>query len=149
MGNYCQQIRERAEILDINLSTQQQQELNKRVNDRIENGVFWKDALDHIYLQMKNDMLFERNSENDADVFNKKYGKINENKIDIVEKSNVDYFITKFDEKLKNLRLYNLSNKNHFLSSDAEREEKSAFKSKEMIYIDVINSLKNIKNNLQ
>jgi len=127
MENFCQRIRERAEILGVELTIMQQQRYNKYVNDRIEDGVHVNDALDFIYMQMRN----EFNIVNKVD------------KINLVEKSNINYFIEKFEGKLNSLReRYDKTSK---LNDDKNME----FRAKEMIYIDICNCLKIIKINIE
>jgi len=156
MENFCQCIRERAEILGIELTISQQQRYNKYVNTRIEDGVHVNDALDFVYLQMRNEFGIDNVLTSDADVFNEKYSKINQEvceskkieKIDMVEKSNINYFIEKFDNKLKTLRIYHENVKAH-VGHELPDDQNILFRAKEMIYIDVLNGLKIIKKHIE
>jgi hypothetical protein len=138
MGNFCQQIRERAILVGVDLSISKQQEYNRFINDRIENGVHITDALDSVYDKIKNDFnirTFESQVKNN------------------IEKSNIDFFITKYNEKLRMLRVYHENINQHIEAVKQTINETDdrviLFRVKEMIYIDILNSLKIIKNNLK
>jgi len=138
MENFCQRIRERAEIIGINLSISQQQTYNKYVNLRIEDGVHVNDALDSVYLLMKNDFICNKNSQLNNIV----------EKQDIVEKSNINYFIEKFDNKLELLRKYHDNLKAHY-NQELSDDQNILFRAKEAIYIDILSGLKIIKSNIE
>ena len=54
MTDYKQRIRDRADILSVELSTEQLYAINQKVNDKISNGLHEFDALDYAYFYIKN-----------------------------------------------------------------------------------------------
>jgi len=55
MKDFKNRIQDRANILDLTLSEDKLEELNKWVNQSIERGVHEFDALDYVYLNLKKD----------------------------------------------------------------------------------------------
>ena len=132
MANFCQQIRERAAILNIDLAIYKQQEYNRFVNTCIEKGCHIDDALNLCYDKIKTDFKI--------DVEKLQY---------MIEKSNIDYFINKFEEKLKISRQAHITLKEHLGLAEMSDERRMRFLSEEMIYCDMVSSLKIIKGNLK
>lgn len=58
MNDYRNRILDRASILNLKISINELDNINRKVNDRVNYGLHINDALDYAYFYMKNKLVF-------------------------------------------------------------------------------------------